>query len=560
MDKIFVSIDGANSTGKTHLLNNIVERNSLYYGIGLGENEKIINERWWFHESTPEELIDELLRMVKERATKCKQVKQPIIFLDKGLRTLQARLYSTFKIKGISNEKIEKYIKYFSDSYSEIMKENLFVLLENPFEIYDEDFFGNYNRIQSKYLKKFMFDITHEMKNNTDYAGSMLIDKLEQAIIEYLKKMWLNEVKRLQNIVMTLIGFDENENNLLIQYLKKEKEVWCIEYAYLEEYVKKKYDIFQENFLFHSLVFQELIIYLKGNNNCYVILKNPEDNFCIKAQSILGGQFKYINKFHMNVQVENFFGKNIGLYQVCNILEQIVKGPFEYRNLERKELASLHIESCFKKIIIDIEERVRERAGKNIALFSVVGSCAFESAIKDWSDIDILVILKQQDHNFQRFINKLPEDYSIHVGISCFTAIQIEIGEIDIKNQWNLYYIQNKSIVPNYIDSALCTRRMKLSELIEGEKNLLNEFKYMMKRMIYSELFSTRKLIKLTLNYVKVTLYKYNIIVNRMQNLLETLLIMWGVDYKVYFEINCIQEIDVKAAQKFATEVLEKVY
>lgn len=560
MDKIFVSLDGANFTGKTYLLNAIVRRNSLYYGIGLGENEKIADENWWFRKSMPEELMDELLVLVQERAVKCRQIKQPVIFLDKGLRTLKSRLYSTFEIRGISQQRIEEYIEHFSNRYCKILKENFFVLLENQFGTFDKGFFGKYNRVQREYLKNFVFDVTYEMKNDKDYPGSAVIDKMEQAIIDYLKNKWFEEISGRQYMITALTGFPDSETNFLIQYLQKKKAVWCIDYAHMVEQVEKKYGIFQDNSLFQVLLFHELAAYLKQNNNCHVILKNPERNFGTEAGSILGGQFNCINKSHMNFQVERSYGKNIGLYQVCDILERKSQEPFEYAKLERKAISDLCIEPCFSNNIIDIEEKVRESAGENLALFSAVGSCAFESAIKNWSDIDVFVILKQQDHKFQRFINQIPENYSIHIGISCFTILQIEIGEVDIKGQWNLYYIQNKIIAPSYIDSSLCTRRMNLSELIEIEKYRPNEFKYMMKRIIYSDIFSPRKLVKLTLDYVKVTLHKYNIVVNRMQNILEALLIMWGVEYGVYFDSNYIQEISMPAAQKFASEVLEKVY
>ncbi|WP_124066120.1 hypothetical protein [Clostridium sp. E02] len=560
MDKIFVSLDGANSTGKTYLLNTIVRHNSLYYGIGLGENQKIADENWWFYKSMPVELMEELLVMVQERAVKCRQIKQPVIFLDKGLRTLQSRLYSTFKIRGVSQQRIEEYIEHFTIKYCEIVKENLFVLLDNQFVTFDQKFFAKYNRVQREYLKKFVFDVTHEMKNDKDYPGSAVIDKMEQAILEYLKNKWLEEISGRKYMITALTGFQDNETDFLIQYLRKKKAVWCIDYAYMKEQVQKKFGIFQENTLFQELLFHELADYLKQNNNCHVILKNPEGNFCTEAGAILGGQFNCINKSLMNFQVEKSCGKNIGLYQVCDIMEQKSQEPYEYAKLERKALYDLCIDSCFRNIIIDIEEKVRESAGENLALFSVVGSCAFESAIKNWSDIDVFVILKQQDHKFQHFINQIPKNYSIHIGISCFTVLQIEIGEVDIKGQWNLYYIQNKIIAPSYIDSSLCTRRMNLNELIEIEKYRSNEFKYMMNRMIYSDMFSTRKLVKLTLDYVKVTLHKYNIVVNRKQNILEALLVMWGIDYGLYFNSNRIQDISISAAQNFAVKVLEKVY
>lgn len=66
MNSVIFCFEGANDAGKSTLLKKL-STNSLCQNFELGTIEKLQDYEWWFHNSSPYELIDEIIGLVTKR-------------------------------------------------------------------------------------------------------------------------------------------------------------------------------------------------------------------------------------------------------------------------------------------------------------------------------------------------------------------------------------------------------------------------------------------------------------------------------------------------------------
>lgn len=66
MNSVIFCFEGANDAGKSTLLKKL-STNSLCQNFELGTTEKLQDYEWWFNNSSPYELIDEIIGLVTNR-------------------------------------------------------------------------------------------------------------------------------------------------------------------------------------------------------------------------------------------------------------------------------------------------------------------------------------------------------------------------------------------------------------------------------------------------------------------------------------------------------------
>lgn len=66
MNSVIFCFEGANDAGKSTLLKKL-SNNFLWQNFELDTTEKLQDYEWWFHNSSPYELIDEIIGLVTKR-------------------------------------------------------------------------------------------------------------------------------------------------------------------------------------------------------------------------------------------------------------------------------------------------------------------------------------------------------------------------------------------------------------------------------------------------------------------------------------------------------------
>lgn len=117
MNSVIFCFEGANDVGKSTLLKKL-SNNSLCQNFELGTTEKLQDYEWWFHNSSPYELIDEIIGLVTKREKEiCSFCESKVCLVDKGYMTLFSRLKATFLLRGIVPNELSKYMDYFTEKY-----------------------------------------------------------------------------------------------------------------------------------------------------------------------------------------------------------------------------------------------------------------------------------------------------------------------------------------------------------------------------------------------------------------------------------------------------------
>lgn len=154
-----ISLNGINNIGKSTLAKRLKLANYNSTVLAVNNTEKLKNYNWWFKESSAQELVDEILRSLILRNNNIKSESSDIFILDKGVSTMEARIYATLKVREMNEKDINKIISYYKSKCEQLLSENLSVRLRpKQLPIYENKLFSKYNVIQSNYMDKIKFD------------------------------------------------------------------------------------------------------------------------------------------------------------------------------------------------------------------------------------------------------------------------------------------------------------------------------------------------------------------------------------------------------------------
>lgn len=588
MEKIIVSIDGGNGLGKSTLLRKLVQSNSVCAQYELIDTELLDKSSWWFEESTPLELINEICRCLKLRNDIVENSQYNVVFLDKGLKTIEARIYATLKCRGMSETEIDTYISYFKEKCASFQTENISILLDNEIQYNADPIFFKYETFQRNYLKKMKFDVRFTFGNN--YPDQTT----EKTIFRFVYDFWLRKlagcVEAMEITVFALSGLSECGKSTVGKYLGEKHNVWNLKLKYFNQIVHEQRKVQEDNIFYYLIYVEELIKFF--NIHYYKKIFSLESFYGFDFLSVLRFIFKdkfkliYIDapyevrlarslvkketlvrkdEFKKSVQVDelkelcdiiiNNNGDSCDLY---NQIDNLFSKEFVYRKNLVRSVDDLKIDVKFKMIITSIENELKSRYSHLLLLFSVVGSCGSETAILGWSDIDVFIIVKDFSFELVQWLNSLENKYDIHIGINCFSLLQISKMELDIKCKWYLYYIQSGRIRPSFVSDTLKTRAISFSDIVKEEAFYENELRFSINRLLINN-HNTKKLFKDTVTLIKIHLRRKGFICVTLEEIFEKLYEIWRIDINQYISIKDLPKIDAEKTKKFAARVLSNV-
>ncbi|MCL2311812.1 MAG: hypothetical protein FWC41_04905 [Firmicutes bacterium] len=591
MEKIIVSINGGNGIGKTTFIHDLVAMNPCYDFIELNNSDKLSDYEWWFFNSQPEELINELYKNLLLRDKIIKASTKKIVLLDKGIQTIRARIYATLKSRNMSEVLINNYVDHFMKKCEALLKEDISILFTRSVQLYEaESLFYRYNLIQNNYYNDLTFDFRFDFMEN--YYDQNTISSIEKSIYCY----WLDKIKkRTENRGYKLFGISglsESGKSSLGKYIDATYSIWNLKIKYFKRLIEDQFNV-DENNIYFNLFFSEKIIeffdahYYKSMmslesfydsslvdtlkdifvNNFKIIYIDANENQRMKrsvdAINVLKAkdQFKVSRnvdkiKYKCDILIDN----NGSIKEFQKQIDKIFLDVFEYYSIPTISIKQLNIDKTFKDTLLSIEDDILSKYREQLQLFSVVGSCAFEAAIKNWSDIDILIIVKILSQDILEYISKISLGFDIHVGINCFDLDQVWTMDLDLKNKWYIYYIQNGILRPNYVNSDFTSPIVLKARLIENERFSVNEYKFAINRLLFDKSSSsTKTILKYIISLIKVELHKYDIICKTLEEVFANLKSIWNVNIEQYINIKELPELDRHQIEKLAKEILNYV-
>ena len=209
---LVISINGNDGSGKTTQID-LLRKNSnkstyfppdiAEYGVFPKLPEKEAFE-WWFFNSSIEEFCKAIYKGIQYRDNEIAAQNKPIVILDKGIDTFDARILANFMCRGMKYDEILKKMQEVKKEIGIQSKEDikLFLMLNKDMEVsrkiaksrkgvsFGQSYYDRYQSILEKITEEKMKRGVYRI---IDASGS--IEEVNKNIINIIKTKIINEEK-----------------------------------------------------------------------------------------------------------------------------------------------------------------------------------------------------------------------------------------------------------------------------------------------------------------------------------------------------------------------------
>ncbi len=184
-----------------------------------------------------------------------------------------------------------------------------------------------------------------------------------------------------------------------------------------------------------------------------------------------------------------------------------------------KKVEDYNIPDEYKNIIKDFYKKTLESLKEKILLFIIGGSCGREAVHRGWSDIDILIVLKEYKYNYVKELQKFILAYPIKVGTTIYSQKEFEAGRIDGKTMYSMYLLENNILKANYYNENLKLPIVTIKMLQDNDSRMILEAEHKLKRLLHDINLDKKSIIKTLTLIMKVNLIKKDIIPTKYEDI-----------------------------------------
>lgn len=593
--RICISVNGVDGSGKTTQLEMLQKNNQdiiecfggLEQYLPYKEIAGIESFEWWFYKSSPQEFCDIIYSSIKQREEDIKMSQKPIILIDKGIDNFDARIIATLQVKGITKEEAYILVQMYKEKYhiNDIEELKLFFSIaktaEERMEITNSRVTNNMSYDKSQIYQEYQYlqneTIENQISNNiyTIFEASGTIEEVNKRLVRLISKAMKEKIKKVDSrTIYALGGMSESGKSGAGEYLSKRHNIWNMKLKYIVRNINMQYgvqDLFENAPQFSSVLIAEQINELLGVHYYKekVSFESLHDFEITKQlKQIYGDVFKiiFIDTNYKNRVIRTAMGeqmsieqakeqvdkkdeqkssvgadkiKNISDYiidnngtqlQFMNQLDEAVIEKERYKGAMR-EITNFNIPADYQETLTKFYNDVNNQLGDELKFFLVTGSCARKCVIPNWSDIDIILVVNDNNKEIRYKLSQIINKYNIKIGTTIYSEREFRNKKIDLKTAYALHEMQKEELQPTICDSSLEIPIVTKSDLKE-----------MCGYAIPSALHSLRRL-----------LYTKNDISNSTKNLVFKELSHLMRDYLLQENINATNYQDVfnKFARKF---------
>ncbi len=401
--KIIISINGSDGAGKTTQISLLKKEMSevvdCYYGLDNYQPFNTIDDdNWWFDNSNPNEFCDIMYQSISERDKDILKSKKPIILVDKGLKTFDARIKATLIVKGLSDDESRTLMEKYKEKWNirDISQYDLYLSLGDNFETsnnivnerrkndcYSEEtqrIYKKYQLLQNRYLlenvKNSEFLMVNALENKEKVTSS-----IRNIVYRILRQNISSE--NPQNTIVAIGGMSESGKSTVGSIFQK-NGIPNFKFKYIVRNIVEKYaihgDLFDCDLKIVALLMMDEILKMM-NDMYYWDIVSFESLHSLKLTSIMKEEFpdlykvlfvktKDLNRISRNseslsvsfneskskIEKKDTAKKNKGADEIQKIADYIINNDNSLEELYNK----------IYNVIIDIKEKkknMRNRAG-----------------------------------------------------------------------------------------------------------------------------------------------------------------------------------------------------
>jgi len=566
MPSLAVSISGPDNIGKTtqiRLLASALGRTCFATGgvhiyspswPNLSPEEQ---EKWWFVDSTTENLTQLIFEAYGARQLAAKNSASSLVLLDRGLLMYEAVCTATAMIKDHCDyETALKRVSAIRGSVVAGHDEDFKVILihsydhETSVELslkradreIDETYKTYQNALQDILLQqcrdnrydaiitcgdKPIVDIQNELRLHLQTQGVSVplfcetIQKVygfagmsesgKSSAADYLRIK--HHVTRLKIVylletaaqIRNIDNINSQPDGLVAEMLIEELDRLARRQYYLKEYSLESLHGFEmTQHLMRLLGYRFVVLFCEASQDRRIARASVSAAEVLERDMVKIGRgadkIKHISDFvlnnnghYMSLQTQLEFAYN------SSGISQFIPS--------HSELDALDVSDEFTEVGRKMLGEVREQLGRDLKLFALVGSVGLQSAHKNWSDLDILLVITPGNlPAIRQVMHRLQSALSVKVGLTILTPAEIHLQLVEAKVVHMIRLLGLQKLRVQYLAEDFALPDFPQDEDITGSLSHLPTILHYLRRELLAQEPDVRYVYKRTILCAKIIL------------------------------------------------------
>ena len=152
------------------------------------------------------------------------------------------------------------------------------------------------------------------------------------------------------------------------------------------------------------------------------------------------------------------------------------------------------MKNSYSFIIDSYVKKLKNTLKDNLEMIYIIGSSATNDVVDNWSDIDVMLVLKEYNFKDIETIKKISNGYKVKIGNTIYAKNEFENKRIDSKSFYYLYLYNNKILDMAYLNKDLIIPEVSFEECLLATRIVLFNDLHNLKRLLTYDFLSNQQL------------------------------------------------------------------
>ena len=191
----------------------------------------------------------------------------------------------------------------------------------------------------------------------------------------------------------------------------------------------------------------------------------------------------------------------------------------------------------YSNIINKYVKTIKKNLLDDLNMILVIGSSCSDKVIKNWSDIDVILVINDYNFNIIEKIKKISNSFEVKIGTTIYTKKEFINKQIDPKTYYHLYLLEKKEIEIQYKKDDLNIPHITFEDIKSTHIPYLYWRIHMYKRLFLYDSLDKEKvknLYKITYLIMKAILILNNYLPKNYEETFKLYSAKFNIDYFDY--------------------------
>lgn len=147
------------------------------------------------------------------------------------------------------------------------------------------------------------------------------------------------------------------------------------------------------------------------------------------------------------------------------------------------------MKNSYSNVINEYVKKMKEELNENLSMLLIIGSSSSDKVMENWSDIDVILVVKKYNFELIEKIKKIVKVFPIKIGTTIYTETEFFEKKIDPKTYYHIFLLQKGEIELQYKRNGFIIPKITFDEIKQTHTPYLYWRLHTYKRMfLYDEL------------------------------------------------------------------------